>query len=131
MGSEMCIRDSFWPPFAAMAPFWQPFGAVMGVFWLAFSAHARLELRREPFQHHFDDLVLFSVPLLRICDALLLKTYIILGGRLAPSVHLFSFPSCPLERASTAKRSESVAWSRPRRMRGPKTTSEALSIPLL
>ena len=67
-----------------MAPFWQPFGAVMGVFWLAFSAYARLELQREPFQHHFDDLVSFLVPLLQIVDALLLNTYKILGGRLAP-----------------------------------------------
>ena len=105
-----------------MASFWQPFGAVMELFWLAFSAYAGLELQREPFQHHFDDLASFLVPLLRIRDAILLKMYIILGGRLAPSVHPFSFPSCPLERASAAKRSESVAWSRPRRRRGPKTT---------
>ena len=49
-----------------MAPFWQPFGAVVGVFWLAFSAYARLELQREPFQHHFNDLVSFLVRLLRI-----------------------------------------------------------------
>ena len=81
-----------------MAPFWQPFGAVMGVFWLAFSAYARLELQREPFQHHFDDLVSFLVPLLHIFDALLLKTHIIIASRLAPSMHPFSFPSSPLER---------------------------------
>ena len=105
-----------------MAPFGQPFGAVMELFWLAFSAYAGLELQREPFQHHFDDLVSLLVPLLRMFDAILLTTYIILGGRLAPSVHTFSFPSCPLEHASAAKRSESVAWSRPRRRRGPKTT---------
>ena len=67
-----------------MAPFWQPFGAVRGVFWLAFSAYARLELRREPFQHHFDDLVSFLVLLLHIFDALLLKTYMIIASRLAP-----------------------------------------------
>ena len=103
-----------------MAPFWQPFGAVMGLFWVAFSAYAGLELQREP--HHLDDFVLFLVQLLHIFGAILLKTYIILGGRLAPSVHPFYFPSCPLERASAAKRSESVAWSRPRRRRGPKTT---------
>ena len=60
----------------------------------------------------------------------LLKTHIIIGGRLAPSVHPFSFPSSPLERASAPKRSESVAWSRPRRRRGPKTTSESLPVPL-
>ena len=105
-----------------MAPFWQPFGAVMELFWLAFSAYAGLELQREPFQHRFDDWVSFLVPLLRIFKEMLLKTYIILGGRLAPSMHPFSFASCPLERASAAKRSESVAWSRPRRRRGPKTT---------
>ena len=105
-----------------MAPFWQPFGAVMGVFWLFFSAYARLELQREPFQHHFDDLVSFLVPLLRIVEALLLKKYIILGGRVAPSMHPSSFPSCSLERASAAKRTEPIAWSRPRRRRGPKTT---------
>ena len=81
-----------------MAPFWQPFGAVMGVFWLAFSAYAGLELQREPFQHHFDDLVLFLVPILRIFDSLLLQMYIIIGGRVPPSVHPFSFPSSPLER---------------------------------
>ena len=81
-----------------MAPFWQPFGAVMGLFWLAFSAYARLELQREPFQHHFDDLVSFLVPLLHIFDALLLKTHIIIASRLAPSMHPFSFPSSPLER---------------------------------
>ena len=102
-----------------MAPFWQPFGAVMGVFWLAFSAYARLELQREPFQHHFDDLVLFLVPLLRIFDALLFKTYIIFGGRLTPSVH---FLFCLLERASAVKRSEFVECLRPRRRRGPKIT---------
>ena len=68
-----------------MAFFWQPFGAVMELFWLAFSAYAGFELQREPFQHHFDDLVSFSVPLLRIVDAILLKTYLILGGRLVPS----------------------------------------------
>ena len=49
-----------------MAPFWHPFGDAMGLFWLAFSAYARLELQREPFQHHFNDLVLFLVPLLRV-----------------------------------------------------------------
>ena len=81
-----------------MAPFWRPFGAVMGVFWLAFSAYARLELRRERFQHHFDDLVLFLVLLLHMFDALLLKTHIIIASRLAPSMHPFSFPSSPLER---------------------------------
>ena len=106
------ISDSFWAPFwpafAAMAPFWQPFGAVMELFWLAFSAYAGLELQREPFQHHFTDLASFVVPLLRIFDASLLNMYIILGGRLAPSVHLFSFPSCPFERASAAKRNVSV-----------------------
>jgi hypothetical protein len=69
-----------------------------GVFWLAFSAYARLELQREPFQHHFNDLVLFLVPLLHIFDALLLKTHIIIASRLAPSMHPFSFPSSPLER---------------------------------
>ena len=62
--------------------------------------------------------------------ACLLKTHIFLGRRLAPSVNPFSFPSAPLERASPAKQSESVAWSRPRRRRGPKTTSEALSVRL-
>jgi len=121
MNSDLFVA-LFWQLFAAMAPFWHPFGDVMRLFWLAFSAYARLELQREPFQHHFDDLVSFLVPLSYIVDALLLKTYIILGGRLAPSMHPFSFPSCPLERASAAKRSESVAWSRPRRRRGPKTT---------
>ena len=113
---------SFWPHFAAIAPSWHPFGDVREVFRLAFSAFARLELQGEPFQRHFHDFVSFLVPLWRIFGALFLKTYIILGGRLAPSVHPFSFPSCPLERASAAKRSESVAWSRPRRRRGPKTT---------
>ena len=87
----------------------------MEVFWLGFSAYARLELQWEPFQRHFDDLVSLLEPLLHIFDALLLKTHIIIGGRLAPSVHPFSFPSSPLERASAAKRRESVAWSRPRR----------------
>ena len=70
----------------------------MGLFWVVFSVFARLEPPGEPFQHHFDDLVPFLVPLLHIFDALLLKTYIILGGRLAPSMHPFSFPSSPLER---------------------------------
>ena len=74
----------FWPHFAAIAPSWHPFGDVGGLFRLAFSAFARLEPQGEPFQHHFVDLVSFSVPLLRIVDALLLKTYKILGGRLAP-----------------------------------------------
>ena len=109
-----------------MARFWQPFGAVMELFWLAFSAFAGLELQREPFQHYFDDLVSFLVPLLHFVDAILLKTNIIFGGRLAPSVHPFSFPSC-----SAAKRSESVAWPRPRGRRGPKTTQEAFSVLLL
>ena len=74
------------------------------------------------------------------------KTDISLGGRLAPSVILFLFPllpfvlllllpfllfACLLERPSAAKRSKAIAWSRPRRRRGPKTTSEALSVPLL
>ena len=81
----------FWLPFAALPPFWQPFGAVMEMFWLAFSAYAGLELQREPFQHHFNDFVLFLVPLLQIFDALLLKTYIILGARLDPSCILFLF----------------------------------------
>ena len=113
-----------------MAPFWQPFGAIMGVFWLAFSAYASLELRREPFHHYFDDLVLFLVLLLHIFDALLLKTHIIIASRLAPSMHPFSFPSSPLERASAVTRSEAVAWSRLRRRLGPKTTSEASFVPL-
>ena len=73
-----------------MAPFWQPVGAVMELFWLAFSAYAGFELPREPFQHHFDDLVSFWYHL-RILDALLLKTYIIIRGRLAPSCILFLF----------------------------------------
>ena len=67
-----------------MAPFWHPFGDVRGLFRLAFSAFAHLEPQGEPFQHHFVDLVSFLVPLLRIVDALLLKMYKILGGRLAP-----------------------------------------------
>ena len=92
------LLGTFWSPFAAMAPFWQPFGAVMGVFWLAFSAYGCLELQREPFQHDFDDLVSFLVPLLHIFNALLLKTHIMIASRLAPSMHLFSFPSSPLER---------------------------------
>ena len=75
----------FWPHFAAIAPSWHPFGDVRGLFRLAFSAFARLEPQGEPFQHHFVDLVSFLVPLLRIFDALLLKTYKILGGRLAPA----------------------------------------------
>ena len=74
----------FWPPFADTAPFWDLFGDVMGLFWLAFSAFARLEPQGEPFQHHFVDLVSFLVAPLCIFDALLLKTYKILGGRLAP-----------------------------------------------
>ena len=53
-------------PFAAMAPFWHAFGGVMGLFWLAFSTYARLELQGEPSQYHFDALVLFLLPLLRI-----------------------------------------------------------------
>ena len=81
-----------------MAPFWQAFGAVVEVFWRAFSAYARLELQREPFQHHFDDLVSFLVPLLHIFNALLLKTHIIIACRLAPSMHSFSFPSFLLDR---------------------------------
>ena len=48
-----------------------PFRDVMQLFWLAFSAYARLELQREPFQHHFDDLVSFPVPLLRIFEVTL------------------------------------------------------------
>ena len=70
----------------------------MELFWRAFSAYAGLELQMEPFQHHFDDLVSFLVPLLHIFDALLLKTHIIIASRLAPSMDLFSFPSSPLER---------------------------------
>ena len=101
--------DSFWalcwPPFVAMAPVWQPFGRR-----LAFSAYAGLELQREPFQNHFDDLVLFLIQLLRMFHAVSLKRNIFVGGRLASSMHFFS-TSCPLERASAAKRSESVAWS--------------------
>ena len=50
---------------------------------------------------------------------------------MAPSVHPFSFPSSSLERASAAKRTEAVAWSRPRLRRGPKTTSRAFSVLLL
>ena len=42
-----------------------------------------------------------------------LKTLIILGGRLAPSVHPFAFPSSPLERASAAQRSEAAPQARP------------------
>ena len=56
----------FWLPFAAMALFGHPFGDVMELFLLAFSAVARLEPPGEPFQHHFDDLVSFSVVFLRI-----------------------------------------------------------------
>ena len=75
-----------------MAPFWQPFGTVMELFWFAFSANAGLELQTEPFQHHFDDFVSFLVPVLCIFDKLLLKTYIMIGRRLAPSdAHLFIF----------------------------------------
>jgi hypothetical protein len=88
----------FWPHFAAIAPSWHPFGDVRGLFRLAFSAFARLEPQGEPFQHHFDDLVSFLVPLLHIFDAFLLKTHIIIASRLAPSMHPFSFPSSPLER---------------------------------
>ena len=83
-----CFRAPFWQRFAAMASFWQTFGAVMELFWLAFSAYAGLELQREPFQHHFDDLVSFLVPLLHIFDAILWKNTII-GGCLAPSVRPF------------------------------------------
>ena len=86
--ATLCGHGSF------LAAFRRRYGAVL----LAFSAYAGLELQRKPFQHHFEDLVSFSVPLLLIFDALLLKPYIILGGRLAPSVHPFSFPSSPLER---------------------------------
>ena len=57
----------------------------------------------------------------------LLKTHIILRGRLAPSVHPLPFPSSSSERASAAKRSEAVAWSRLCRRHGPKTTSEAFT----
>ena len=121
----------FWPPFAAMAPFGQPFGVIMTVFWLAFSAYAHLEPPGEPFQHHFNDFVSCLVTLLRIFQVTLLKTHILIGGRLAHSVHPFSFASSPLERASAAKRSEAVALSRPRRRRGPKTTSDALYVLLL
>ena len=74
-----------------MAPFWHLFGAIMGVFWIVFSAYARLELQREPFQHHFDDLVSFLVLLLHIFDALLLKTHIIIASRLALPCILFLF----------------------------------------
>ena len=56
---------SFWLPFTAMAVLWHYFGDVLGLFLLAFSAFARLELQGEPFQRHFHDLVLFSVPFLR------------------------------------------------------------------
>ena len=56
----------FWPPFGAMALFGHPFGDVLGLFWLAFSAFARLEPPGKPFQHHFDDWVSFLVPLLRV-----------------------------------------------------------------
>jgi hypothetical protein len=67
----------------------------MGSFWLAFSASARLEPPGEPFQHHFDDLVLFFVPFLCNLYVILLKMYRIVGGRLAPSVLPFSSPSSP------------------------------------
>ena len=52
-------------------------------FRLVFSAFAHFEPQGEPFQHHFGDLVLFLVLLLHNFDALLLKTYKIIGGRLA------------------------------------------------
>ena len=74
LSATLCGHSSF------LAPFRRRYG----LFLLAFSAVARLELQGEPFQHHFVDLVSFLGPLLRIFDALLLKTYKILGGRLAP-----------------------------------------------
>ena len=73
----------FWPHFAAIAPSSHPFGDVRGLFRLAFSAFARFEPQGELLQHHFVDLVSFLVPLLPIFDALVLKTYKILAGRLA------------------------------------------------
>ena len=60
---------SFWPRFAAMAVCCHHFGDVLGLFLLAFSVFARLEPPGETFQHHLNDLVSFSVPLLRISKA--------------------------------------------------------------
>ena len=87
------------PPFATMAPF-QP-------------------LHASSLQGHRSSIIsiIWFCFWYRFCAFLksrLLKTHIIPGGFLAPSVHLFSFPSSPLERASAAKRREAVAWSRPR-----------------
>ena len=82
---------SFWLHFAAIAPSWHPFGDVRGLFRLAFSAFSRLELQGEPLQHHFNDFASFVVLLWLIFNAILPKTYTILGGRLAPSCILFLF----------------------------------------
>ena len=122
---------SFWQLFAAIVVFWHHFGDVLGLFWPAFSAFPRFEPAGEPFQHHVDDLVLFSVPLLYIFKVTFAENAHDSWRSFGSFRDPFSFPSSPLERASAAKRSESVAWSRPCRRRGPKTTSEALSVPLL
>ena len=106
----------FWPHFAAIAPYWHLFGDVRGLFRLASSAFAHLEPQGEPFQHHFVDLVSFLVPLLRIVDALLLKMYKILGGRLVPSLHYlstFSIRTCvrsEAERVRCVVRAKPPAW---------------------
>ena len=104
-------------------------------FWHAFSAYARLELQGEPFQHHFYDLVLFLLLLLHIFKVTFAENthnYWRSFGSFCASF-FFSVRACRRSEAerSGAKRSEAVAWSRPRRRRGPKTTSEALSVSLL
>ena len=79
-----CFLGTFlatlWIHISFSALFRRRFGGVLAYF----SGFASFEPPGELFQRHFDDLVSFLVPLLCIFDALLLKTYKIIGGRLAP-----------------------------------------------
>ena len=114
-----------------MAPCWHPFGDVMGLRWLALQL-----MHASSFKGNRSSIISmiwcrFWCHFCAFPKSPLLKTHIILEGRLAPSMHPFSFPSFPFARASAAKHSEALAWSRPRRRPGPKTTSEALSVLLL
>ena len=77
---------------------WLLFGILPATSWgclACFSAFARLEPPGEPFEYDFHDFVKVLVVFLCIFQISLVKTHRIVGDRLAPSVHPFSFPSSP------------------------------------
>ena len=84
-----------------MAPFWHPFGDVMGLFWLGFSGYARLELKGiVPASFRWFGIVVGATLAHLFLKSHLLEKHILLGGRLAPSVNPFSSLSYPFHPSS-------------------------------